>query len=130
MEKYKDIIRKVIFLASERAKEPSLLGGETNITGVITLSAEDNPRFIELDQKLENYLESLDYETIKVIQTIMYLGRDEQYDKNLIGIERYKDYRKYMDDQIGWKTQYLEVQQIMEKLPLAKYLENGLEIIK
>jgi len=36
----------------------------------------------EAEQKLSDYMSSLSFDDVKMIQTVMYLGRDEDYDKS------------------------------------------------
>ncbi|PEJ54303.1 hypothetical protein CN676_08705 [Bacillus wiedmannii] len=81
------------------------------------------------DQLLESYLKGLDFDTVKIIQTIMYLGRDKDYNKEDTPEEIYRKERGYFDSQ-GWNTQDIEINQMVEKAPLDQYLEDGLEILK
>ncbi|MEB9611472.1 DUF3775 domain-containing protein [Bacillus cereus] len=85
--------------------------------------------FAEKEQLLESYLEKLDFETIKTLQTIMYLGRDREYDKADTPEEIYRKERGYFDSR-GWNTKDIEINQMTEKAPLDQYLEAGLEILK
>lgn len=130
LEQYIPIIHNVISLARNREKVPSLMGGNCSVKSVIDVfSAKENPEFERLDKELFNYLDSLDYETLKVIQTIMYLGKNNDYNRDLLGEDIYIDYRQYMDEIIGWNTKEEAVLKIDEKSQLADYLENGLSII-
>lgn len=78
--------------------------------------------------KLEDYLESLDFETIKIIQTIMYLGRDKEYDELPRPELRYKKLREYFGKS-GWSTKEIEINQMVSKMPFSKYLKDGFEIL-
>lgn len=58
----------------------------------------------------------------------MYLGRDGDYDKKESPVERYINYRLYIGN-AAWETKDATVNQIIEKLPLDKYLKNGMKIL-
>lgn len=105
---------------------------------------------------LNQYMKGLDMEVIKIIQTVMYIGRDYSYEKD---IERYYEgceYEEYtehsekktislkvddpdlllsawMDDLTwakGWNAKNIEVEQIYSKrLCLHKYMERAFEIL-
>lgn len=76
------------------------------------------------EKDLFDFLNSLDYEVIKTIQTIMYIGRDTYFEEK-DGTYNYKNAREIMDRQ-GWqKDKELEVNQMVGKMPLAKYLKDG-----
>lgn len=80
------------------------------------------------EKELFDYLSSLDYETIKVIQTIMYIGRDASCIRE-DGTYDYFYTRECMDKR-GWnEDKEIEALQIAEKLPLAEYLRNGCQKI-
>lgn len=83
----------------------------------------------EAEKKLEDYLDGLDFETIKTIQTIMYLGMDEDYNEEDVPEQRYLKLRQYLDEQ-GWNKKHIEVRQITQKIHLDEYLINGLKILK
>lgn len=78
--------------------------------------------------ELVAYLNELDYEVVKTIQVIMYLGRDEDYDGYDIPEEIYRKQRKYFDS-LGWNNKVIEINQIAEKMPLDIYLTNGFKIL-
>lgn len=96
---------------------------KTYAQSIIKISEEGNPN------QLRTYCETLDFETIKVLQTIMYLGRDRDYDYNDTPEEIYKKQREYFDLQ-GWNTQEIETNQMIGKKPLPQYLREGFEILK
>lgn len=76
------------------------------------------------NRELSEYLDNLDYETIKVLQTIMYIGRDSTYMQN-DGSYSYEYARKSLDGQ-GWHDdKTIEANQIAGKTPLGKYLRKG-----
>lgn len=77
-----------------------------------------------------DYLNALDFETVKIIQVIMYLGRDEDYNINDSTADIYRKFREDFDKN-GWNTQELEVNQILGKSPrLYGYFLNGYKILK
>ena len=83
-------------------------------------------RLLESTEKdaLANYLDKLDFETIKVLQTIMYIGRDSTYKLN-DGSYDY-DYTRNHLHKKGWKNpKAIEVEQFVSKYPLAEYLRKG-----
>lgn len=82
----------------------------------------------ESRKALENYLDSLNYDVIKELQVLMYLGRDDAYADELIGMNRFQKYCAEFDCK-GWNSKEIEINMIIEKLPLADYLIKGKEII-
>lgn len=82
------------------------------------------------ENNLERYLRRLNFEQIKILQCIMYLGRDEDYYETETPEERYGKFRAAMDRR-GWNDDKdIEMYQMLEKEPLDEYLENGLKILK
>lgn len=127
---YRNEFREVIRLAKGRRsaheESPEISTIET-LKNMANVNYKDEETEAEL--RLEEYLRTLDFETIKVLQTIMYLGRDKDYDKDLGPKEIYLRERSYFDNQ-GWNTKEIEINQMVEKLPLDEYLESGLHILK
>lgn len=79
-------------------------------------------------KELDAYLDGLDFEVVKTLQVIMYLGRDRNYDKQDTPQEIYRKQRAAFDSQ-GWNTKSIEINQMTEKLPLDEYLQDGLRIL-
>lgn len=81
-------------------------------------------------QQLEKYLLNLPIETLADLTLLMYLGRDYQIDMNTEpGEERFLSYYdSYSYIVIGSDASIL-ANKIMEKTPLAKYLETGLQLL-
>lgn len=128
-----DVFREVYNLAAIRRKDCDKNGPKS-----LSISDDTEKRFEEYLHpnkntprfKLEAYLSSLDFETIKVIQTIMYLGRDKDY-KNIVNPEeRYKRERESLDQGKGWASKEIEIDQIVGKVPLDKYLSDGFKILE
>lgn len=79
--------------------------------------------------ELDDYLHSLDFDEVKMLQTVMYLGRDQDYDKSLPPHLIYENEFNYFEKN-GWVSKEVEINQMTEKLPLANYLKSGLDILK
>lgn len=83
-------------------------------------------------EKRENalyyFLKALDYEVIKAIQVVMYLGRDQDYDKNDTPEKIYSEYRHYFGSK-GWDEKDIIINTVTEKISLGKYLQDGLGIL-
>lgn len=94
-----------------------------------TYNSNNKSEFEKLDKSLENYLYNLTYDEVKSLQAIMYLGRDQDYDKNLSQQEIYNSQYEYFDKTIGWNSKELDINQMHEKLPLGAYLINAKEIL-
>ena len=62
------------------------------------------------------------------IQTIMYLGRDRDFNSSLTADEVFLNYNNYIKS-LGVKDKDLEISQIVQKMPLAKYLTEGYKIL-
>lgn len=93
-------------------------------------SNPDNMKISNEKKALDDYFNSLDFEIIKILQCIMYLGRDEDYDSSDIPQAIYEKQRQYFDDTIGWNTKEIEINQITEKSPvLYNYFINGFKIL-
>lgn len=127
-EDLKDVLKKVYLLANDRRIEEE----STYIEGVKVCDSHiidiENLRYSEKEQKLFDFLNNLDFESVKIIQTIMYIGRDNDYNKTDSYEIRYEKYRKSLDIN-GWNDKEIEVSQIVQKLPLDKYLKNGFDIL-
>lgn len=86
--------------------------------------------YLESEKILDNYLNSLEYEEIKDLQTLMYVGRgDAESDKEETGMQKFTALRKYFDRR-GWHDdKSIEVNQMTEKMPLDRYLIDGKKIL-
>jgi hypothetical protein len=82
-----------------------------------------------LDLPLETYLNNLSFDEVKSLQAIMYLGRDKDYDSGLSPQKIYDSQFEYFDKTLGWNKKDLEVNQMIEKMPLADYLLEGKRIL-
>ena len=128
-EEYSTILNDVIELAKERRMYDEKYGLKSG--SLVELmefeETEEGKKLKQYDKDLDEYLQGLDFEAIKIIQTIMYLGRDNDY-PNLCPEQRYKRIREEFDKS-GWKSKSIEISQIAEKLPLDKYLKAGIDIL-
>lgn len=82
-----------------------------------------------LANELREYLQSLDFDDIKMLQIVMYLGRDQDYDTTLSPDLNYEDQFNYFENK-GWSSKDIEINQMTHKLPLAEYLKSGLDILQ
>ena len=71
---------------------------------------------------------NLGLDEVMALQTIMYLGRNKDYNSELTPDEIFLDYKKYMEA-LGIKTKELEVRQMVEKMPLGEYITEGYAIL-
>ncbi|HDR4865722.1 TPA: DUF3775 domain-containing protein [Bacillus cereus] len=127
------VLKDVIKLARDRRLFYEQLDkGDSGSSPQDIIDFSKSPEGQELDKKdelLESYLKELDFDTVKNIQTIMYLGRDKDYDVSDTPEEIYSKERAYFDSQ-GWNSMSIEINQMVEKMPLDRYLEDGLEILQ
>lgn len=73
---------------------------------------------------LYNYLEALTFDEVKSLQTVMYVGRDFEADDAPASVI-YQD----MFSALSWNTKEIEINQIVQKVPLANYLRAGKKIL-
>ncbi len=81
---------------------------------------------------VKDYLMNVDFDTVKIIQTVMYIGRD--YNGNgTVPVEPVDDGDNLIDTWMrkdsDWKFQSIEVSQIAEKMPLGEYLTRAFTIL-
>lgn len=105
---------------------------------------------------LLQYMRSLNMDQIKVIQTVMYMGRDyeypsyseEEWEELWIRMSEDPEYvlpekkvkvdnpdelllswMDYLDFSKGWTDKDIEIDQIYQKAPLAQYLNRAFDIL-
>lgn len=124
LKNYLDDIWEIIRIASERSDEYWSKNKEGE---PVELSWDiDELAYSGKEKELFDYISSLDYEEIKTIQTIMYIGRDGSCAEE-DGTYDYFKTRKRMDAK-GWnEDKDIEAMQMVEKIPLADYLRKGCE---
>lgn len=129
-EEYKEILKKAYRLARERSLFYQKYCNNENKVGHIDMAdVEDGDEiYKKKEDELFNYLNELDYNVVKIIQTIMYLGRDKEYFKEDPPELIYKKLEKDLEQ--SWNDKEVEVYQIFQKMPLDRYLKDGFEILK
>lgn len=121
---YKDLVdvaRQIVEISNQR--EQNQKEGYFSLDKM-NLSDYDN----SYSKKLTEILMSLDLEGVTTLQTIMYLGRDKDYNSELTSDEIFLDYKKYIES-LGVKSKKIEVKQMVEKMPLGEYLTEGYKIL-
>ena len=116
-----DVAKRIVAIANTREQNQQ--------EGFFSLS---NPNLsdydVTYDNQLTEILMNLELDEVMALQTIMYLGRDKDYNSNLTSDEIFLDYKKYIES-LGIKTKELEVRQLVEKMPLGKYITDGYAIL-
>lgn len=127
-------ISRVIACASERAlinEQFGLKSLEISPAGYEVLqSFRESYAYLKVqqaNQMLNECLDNLGTEQIGMLYTIMYLGRDKDYDRLDSPVDRYKS--AYADFNAGSNRTH-EIASMMEKINLAQYLKDGLEIVE
>lgn len=83
---------------------------------------------ITYDKQLTEILMDLELDEVIALQTIMYLGRDKDYNSKLTPDEIFVDNKKYIES-LGVKTKELEVRHMVGKMPLGRYIVEGYSIL-
>ena len=116
-----DVAKRIVAIANTREQNQQ--------EGFFSLS---NPNLsdydVTYDNQLTEILMNLELDEVMALQTIMYLCRDKDYNSNLTSDEIFLDYKKYIES-LGIKTKELEVRQMVEKMPLGKYITDGYAIL-
>lgn len=116
-----DVAKRIVAIANTR--EQNQQEGFFSLSN-LNLSDYD----VTYDNQLTEILMNLKLDEVMALQTIMYLGRDKDYNSNLTSDEIFLDYKKYIES-LGIKTKELEVRQMVEKMPLGKYITDGYAIL-
>ena len=82
-----------------------------------------------ITEELRNYLKSLSYDEVKIVGTIMLLGREGKRNEKLTGEELLNDELEYMDKVVGWNGKDEDISYILDKNPLSSYLRQGIELL-
>lgn len=112
-----DVAKRIVAIANTR--EQNQQEGFFSLSN-LNLSDYD----VTYVNQLTEILMNLELDEVMALQTIMYLGRDKDYNSNLTSDEIFLDYKKYIES-LGIKTKELEVRQMVEKMPLGKYITDG-----
>lgn len=125
-----NIVRKVITLADDYRliyNKYAPQGGSLKELAVFQAS-EEYKLVKEKYSLLSDYLMGLSIDEVIMVQTVMYIGRDER-GSNISDASTL--YKEVYDDLYERKnTKSIEVNQITQKMPLADYLRDGLIILK
>ena len=116
-----DVAKRIVAIANTR--EQNQQEGFFSLSN-LNLSDYD----VTYDNQLTEILMNLELDEVMALQTRMYLGRDKDYNSNLTSDEIFLDYKKYIES-LGIKTKELEVRQMVEKMPLGKYITDGYAIL-
>lgn len=116
-----DVAKRIVAIANTR--EQNQQEGFFSLSN-LNLSDYD----VTYVNQLTEILMNLELDEVMALQTIMYLGRDKDYNSNLTSDEIFLDYKKYIES-LGIKTKALEVRQMVEKMPLGKYITDGYAIL-
>ena len=76
---------------------------------------------------VSDYLMNANFDTVKIVQTVMYIGRDYQDDTPVCDGDALID--KWMKKEDDWKPKSIEISQIAEKMPLGEYLNRAFTIL-
>lgn len=126
---------KIVDDVIELAKEHRETYEKFSPSGTFNLGSGELSEFNKTDEanliraksnKLREYLDSLSFEDVKFVQTLMYIGRDESSNEDISAAQLYEE--KFAS--LSWSSKEIEINMILEKLPLDEYLSNGKEIIK
>ncbi|WP_033543913.1 hypothetical protein [Planococcus sp. CAU13] len=89
---------------------------------------ENYQKVKEKKDALENSLNSQDFEDVKIMQVIMYIGRDTAQSNIKPASQLFEENYDY-HEKSGWNKKSIEVSQMVQKVPLAEYLIKGKELL-
>jgi len=122
---------KVVTLAKTYIKAQAVIDKEYNIEDGMELFNELSFEYMEKSNELERnseiitYLESLSYEEVILIETLMYIGRDVSKTEENDITELVESLFKHLDE--GNKN--VAIDQMLGKFTLVEYLQQGIEIV-
>ncbi len=160
LNRYKKELWTVYKLAqdeSDNHKKTRITRGKTegNVVGIFDIKLDENVN-LRRRSDLLNYMNGLDMDTIKVIQTVMYIGRDYRYPSHLDEEwdaiyeplseepdfhtsekkmtvdnpdEIFLAWMDYLEMEKEWNDKDIEIDQIYQKAPLAEYLHRAFDIL-
>ena len=123
LDNYIDEILKVISLAEIRDRATEHEYGESGVIDSVVNFSDISLEEREEDKALYKYLNSLQYDAIKVIQVVMYIGRGDFLDED--GTSSFSEAWDFFEEQGCNENKQVEAMQIFEKAPLAEYLRSG-----
>jgi len=112
----------------KRAKEQSGFDGGSAKEIQDFQKTPEGKEIQSIRRELSNYLSSLTFDDIKVIQTVMYLGRDQEHNPEDPPSKIFQDEFNHLD-QSGWGPKHAEEGQISQKTPLPDYIRKGFSIL-
>jgi len=118
------IIKETIRLANEIA-----LAEEKHSQDELFYSSDElqsHPAVKEKEKALDEFLDTLKYEDIQLLQTIMYLGRDNEHQE---GETPEEIYQQKFDSLLWNENKHIEVNQMTGKQQLGDYLTNGAKLL-
>lgn len=135
LEPYYTTFKIALYMAEESYREYKIEFDkeDTDGDGIVeyVLSDIDIDDLVIKDKKkeLSDFLNSLDYEVVKALQVIMYIGRDSSCMED-DGTYSYVKTRNSFDRQ-GWDDdKSIEVHQMVQKTHLYEHLKNGFDKLK
>lgn len=127
---YRDLIKvakQVLLIANERERKKDTQ--KTSIPLDNLLESLSNSGYYDIyDKKLIDILMALDFEQVLSLKTIMYLGRDHDCDLSQPSDCIFNDYKNYLKS-LGTGKKEIEIEQMIEKTPLGRYLLEGYKIL-
>lgn len=78
-------------------------------------------------KKLDEYVEALDFDVIKEMQVVIYVGRDWDKEDSLSPEEYYQSVREDFDRR--WNTKEVETYQMLQKIHFVDYLKAGIKYL-
>ena len=132
LEPYYTTFKIALYMAEERYKEYEIEFNkrDTDGDGIVAYNLCDidveDLAIKGKEKELFDFLNSLDYEVVKALQVIMYIGRDSACIEE-DGTYNYEKSRNRFDYQ-GWNgDKSIEVDQMVQKPHLNEYLKKGFE---
>ncbi len=120
-EEMRDVLNEVIDLAREKR-------GILDSSNDFNLEGMEESPYSTARKRLTDYLESLSYDQVRIIQTVMYVGRDTSYEMTDINP---KDLYEEKFNSLTWhENKSIEISQIVQKESLDEYLIKGIEILR
>lgn len=114
-----DVAKQIVEIANERELKQE--------HGFFKIAVMDKKDYDD-SKKLTEILMKLEYDEVMALQAIMYLGRDQDYNSKLTKDEIFQNQKKYIET-CGKAAKEIEVQQMIQKIPLGRYITDGYKIL-
>lgn len=138
-EKLIFVLKEVYRLAFERSQaqrqseEERRRGREdVEVQGVVDLAdVQESEENKKKNQELLDFLYDLDFETIKIIQAVMLIGRGPAwgYKNEIDAYGKEEQVLKSYLNEVYWDTKWQAIDYITSKGPLHHYIEEGLRVL-